>query len=160
MRDVMGSTHSDQHDLAEEFVTASRALVGIAIRSIAASPVEITVPQHRVLVLLAAVGPHSVGELAGELGVNPSNATRVCDRLQRLELVARSRSTSDGRSVRVTITGAGRRLVQHIAKQRRRQVAKVLEGMSAVEVRSALRAMRAFNEAAHEEADLVWADSS
>ena len=37
-------------ELAATFVTASRALVGIAIRSIEAAPVAVTVPQHRVLV--------------------------------------------------------------------------------------------------------------
>jgi DNA-binding MarR family transcriptional regulator len=106
-------------ELAETFVTASRALVGIAIRSIQAAPVPVTVPQHRVLVLLAANGPQAVGTLAQALGVNPSNATRVCDRLQRLHLVERSRSTSDGRAVHVTITPAGRQLVDAVSELRR-----------------------------------------
>ncbi len=160
------ATRSGSHDppdldgLAEAFVTASRALVAIATRSIASSPTEITIPQHRVLVLLATVGPHSVGQIATQLGVNPSNATRVCDRLQRLELIARARSTQDGRSVSVTITRAGRRIVQHIARQRHREVAKVLDAMSVADGRGALEAMLAFNEAAHEEGDFVWAATS
>ena len=73
----------DREELVEELLTASRALVGIAIRSIAAAPVEVTVAQHRLLVLLAAHGPQSVGEIAEHLGVNPSNASRHGDRLQR-----------------------------------------------------------------------------
>src|SRR3954447_594042 len=96
----------DLDELADTFVTASRALVGIAIRSIEAAPVAVTVVQHRVLVLLAADGPQAIGSLAQQLGVNPSNATRICDRLQRLELVHRTRPAHDGRAVHVTITAA------------------------------------------------------
>src|SRR4051794_25988379 len=84
--------------IAATFVTASRALVAIAIRSIEAAPVAVPVPQHRVLVLLAANGPQAIGTLAQQLGVNPSNATRVCDRLERLDLVRRAPPTSPRRA--------------------------------------------------------------
>src|SRR4051794_34483985 len=43
-------------DLAEAFLTASRVLVGLAVHSLAASPVDITLAQHRVLVMLASHG--------------------------------------------------------------------------------------------------------
>src|SRR3954471_8032566 len=90
--------------LVEGFVTASRALVGIAVRSIEAAAVPVTVPQHRVLVLLAAQGPMAVGDIAELAGVNQSNASRLCDRLQRLGLVSRQRASDDGRAVQVSLT--------------------------------------------------------
>jgi DNA-binding MarR family transcriptional regulator len=151
-------TADELDELAATFVTASRALVGIAIRSIEAAPVAVTVPQHRVLVLLAAEGPQAIGNLAQQLGVNPSNATRVCDRLQRLDLVRRSRSESDGRAVHVTITQAGRRLVDAVTDHRRREVSAVLKGLSLRQIEAAVTAMTEFNRAAHERAEAEWAD--
>ncbi|WP_344341640.1 hypothetical protein, partial [Streptomyces rhizosphaericus] len=61
-------------EVVDEFITAGRALVALAVRSINAAPVEVTLVQHRVLVLLASRGEQSVNALADELGVNASNA--------------------------------------------------------------------------------------
>jgi DNA-binding MarR family transcriptional regulator len=61
---------------------------------------DITLPQHRILVLLAARGPQRISDLATLLGVKGSTATRHCDRLQRRALVQRSRATDDRRAVR------------------------------------------------------------
>ncbi|HEX5087587.1 MAG TPA: MarR family transcriptional regulator [Nocardioides sp.] len=156
----MPTTNKDIEELAAAFVTASRALVGIAIRSVEAAPVPVTIPQHRVLVLLAANGPQAIGTLAQQLGVNPSNATRVCDRLQRLDLVRRSRSDSDGRAVHVTITAAGRRLVDAVTEHRRREVAAVLRELSPDQVEAVVEALTAFSRAAHERAEAEWPDAS
>jgi DNA-binding MarR family transcriptional regulator len=152
------STTDELEDLAAAFVTTSRALVGIAIRSVHAAPVAVTVPQHRVLVLLAANGPQGIGTLAQQLGVAPSNATRVVDRLQRLDLVQRSRSDSDGRAVHVTITTAGRRLVDAVNAHRRDEVAAVLRELSPQQVETVVAALTAFTRAAHERAETEWAD--
>jgi DNA-binding MarR family transcriptional regulator len=145
-------------ELTTAFVTASRALVAIAVRSIEVAPVPVTVPQHRVLVLLAANGPQAVGTLAQQLGVAPSNATRVVDRLQRLDLVQRSRSNSDGRAVHVTITQAGRQLVDAVTAHRRDEVAAVLRELSPDQAETAVAALSAFTRAAHERAETDWAD--
>ena len=114
--------------LVEEFLTASRALVGLAVQSVAESPVEVTLVQYRVLVLLAARGEQQVGDIAAALGVNPSNATRHCDRLQRLGLVARRRSTDDGRVVRVGLTDGGKQVVEAVTARRRAEVQRVVGG--------------------------------
>jgi DNA-binding MarR family transcriptional regulator len=139
-------------ELADAFVIATRALVGIAIRSVGATSVDVTVAQHRVLLLLLD-DPVSVGTIAQHLGVNPSNATRLCDRLQRLDLVERSRSTGDGRTVWITITPAGRRLVDAVYAYRRNEVTKVLRSLSSDQVQAAVEAMTAFNQAARELAE-------
>lgn len=84
-------------DVAEAFMAISRALVGIAVRSINVAAVEVTLTQHTLLVLLATGGDQTVGALAEQLEVNASNTSRLCDRLQKLGLVARVRSSIDGR---------------------------------------------------------------
>jgi DNA-binding MarR family transcriptional regulator len=141
---------SDEDELAEAFVTASRALVGIAVRSINAAPVELTIPQHRLLVLLASGGGQTVGTLAEQLEVNASNASRLCDRLQRLGLVARDRSSSDGRAVDVSLTSAGRAVVETVRARRLREIRKVIDQMSPRDVGAAIQALTAFGEAADE----------
>jgi DNA-binding MarR family transcriptional regulator len=146
----------DLDALTEAFVTSARALVAVAVRSINASPVDITVPQHRVLVLLASRGEQSVGALAEQLGVNASNASRVCDRLQRLGLVSRRRSTRDGRSVKVALTDDGLQVLRVVSGHRHEEVRRILTRLDPQEADVALRALRAFNAAADEVADQDW----
>lgn len=146
----------DHDELVEELLTASRALVGIAVRSIAAAPVDVTVAQHRLLVLLAAHGPQSVGEVAEHLGVNPSNASRHADRLQRLGLVQRTRSTEDGRVVRIELTGAGRRLLDAVTQHRREELDALAARLPHDDAAALAAALRQLNAAMHEPADDRW----
>ena len=143
-------------EAADAFITAGRALVGMAVRSIAAAPIEITLPQHRALVLLATRGSQTVSALAEPLGVNPSNASRLCDRLERLGLVVRRRSDSDGRSVVISLTDAGRSLLKTVNDHRRDEVAKVLAQMRDDDVEAAIHSLEAFARAAHELAKDDW----
>ena len=148
--------HEPDQTLVEEFLTASRALIGLAVHSLGSAPVDVTPPQHRVLVLLAGRGARSVTEIAQELGVNRSNATRICDRLERAGLVRRSTGTEDRRVVQVDLTPEGLALVDAVTRSRRDEIARVLRGMSAAERRSAVRALEAFNRAACELEDSAW----
>ena len=150
---------ADPQEMADAFVTASRALISLAVRSIDDAPVDITVAQHRVLVLLAARGDLTVGDIAEGLGVNPSNATRYCDRLQRLALIDRARSPQDGRVVLISLTATGRDLVMDVTERRRIEVARVLDRMTAAETASVLNALHAFNRAAGELDDRDWASA-
>jgi DNA-binding MarR family transcriptional regulator len=144
------AARNEVDELADAFVTAARALVAVAVRSISAAPVDITVPQHRVLVLLASRGEQSVGALAEQLGVNASNASRVCDRLQRLGLVARHRSPIDGRSVKVALTDDGVAVLRVVSEHRHGEVRRILTDVGPQDADVALQALRAFNAAAGE----------
>ncbi len=152
-------TAPEQEEMAAAFVTASRALIGLAVRSIVDAPVEVTVAQHRVLVLLAARGDLTIGELAVGVGVNPSSATRYCDRLQRLGLVERTPSAEDRRVVRVALTPSGAALVQAVTARRRAEVEKVLDRMTVPDTRAVLEALLAFNRAADELEERDWPTS-
>lgn len=144
-------------ELADAFVTASRALVGLAVHSVGAGAPEVTVAQFRLLVLVAAEGERTVGDVAEHLGVNQSNASRHCDRLESLGLLARRRSRSDGRVVRVGLTEAGHGLVDAVTRQRRADVRRVLAAMTPEEADGAVAALRAFSRAAGEVDDRRWA---
>lgn len=150
------SKKDERDELVDELLTTSRALVGIAVRSIAAAPIDVTVAQHRLLVLLAANGPQSVREVSEHLGVNPSNASRHGDRLQRLGLVERRRSDDDGRVVRIALTAGGRRLLDAVTERRRAELTDLAAHISdgrAAEVTSALREL---NGALNEVHDADW----
>jgi DNA-binding MarR family transcriptional regulator len=142
--------------VAEAFLAVGRTLMGIAIASVTSARVDVTMVQYRVLVLLADEGQRTVGEIGEELGVNASNASRHCDRLQKLGLVGRRRSTTDARVVRVALTGAGRRLVAEVSAHRRTEVLRVLQRMPVREQAAAVSALTAFNDASHEHGSNEW----
>lgn len=134
--------------LAEALLDAAQALVAIAVRSVAAGPAALTVVQHRVLVLLDTRGSLSVTALAEALGVDQSNASRHCTRLEALGLVRRARSPHDGRAVDLTLRAAGRLQVEAVRQARRREITQVLEGMPDDAVVSAVRFLEEFDRAA------------
>ena len=133
---------------AEALTAASGALLAIAVRSVAAGPVELTVAQHRVLVLVESREVLSVNEVAAQLGVDQSNASRHCSRLAGLGLVTRTRARHDGRAVDVRLTPAGRRQVEAVREARRTEIRRVLDRMSDRSVREAVRGFTTFDEAA------------
>ena len=143
-------------ELADAFLTASRVLVAVAVRSIEAAPVEVTLPQFRVLVLVASRGEQTVGQVALELGVNSSNATRVCDRLEQLGLVRRRRSSTDRRVVKVGLTDAGQDLVDAVTQIRRAEIVAVLSRMPDLDAARATRVLEGFATAAQEPEDRYW----
>ncbi|MHB8440400.1 MAG: MarR family winged helix-turn-helix transcriptional regulator, partial [Acidimicrobiales bacterium] len=91
-------------ELAESIVQASRSLVGIALRSLETGTLDITLAQYRTLVVLIDAGPSRLADLAATLGVSPSTATRMCDRLVRKGLVSRTRDELDRREVNLAVT--------------------------------------------------------
>lgn len=138
-------------------ITASRALVGLAARSLAASHEDVTLPQYRMLVVLGSRGPRPVSLLATALGVAAPTATRMCDRLVRKGLVTRRPGTRDRRRVLLSLTPAGRELLDDVTAERRRRIAELLRRLPASRHASLVEAFRLFADAAGEPADADWA---
>jgi DNA-binding MarR family transcriptional regulator len=137
-------------ELVDMVLAASRALVAVAARSLAAAGDDVTLPQYRALVVLAARGPQGTAELAAALTVNPSTATRMCDRLVRKGLVRRHRQAGDRRAVRIALTATGRDLVDGVTRRRRAELARLLEVLPADQHEPVIAAFRAFAAAAGE----------
>ena len=137
-------------ELVDTVLAASRALVAVAARSLAAAGDEVTLPQYRALVVLAARGPLGTAELAAALAVNPSTVTRLCDRLVRRGLVRRHRQAGDRRTVRIALTGAGRDLVAEVTRRRRAELARLLGALPPDQHEPVIAAFRAFAAAAGE----------
>jgi DNA-binding MarR family transcriptional regulator len=137
-------------ELVDTVLAASWALVAVAARSLAAAGDEVTLPQYRALVVLAARGPLGTAELAAALAVNPSTVTRLCDRLVRRGLVRRHRQAGDRRTVRIALTGAGRDLVAEVTRRRRAELARLLGALPPDQHEPVIAAFRAFAAAAGE----------
>src|SRR3954470_22338495 len=88
-----------QADEVEAAMAATRVLVALSARSIAGLDGRITLPQFRVLVMVASTGPVNLGAVARALGVHPSNATRACDRLVTAGLLDRRDDPDDRRNL-------------------------------------------------------------
>jgi DNA-binding MarR family transcriptional regulator len=71
---------------------------------------KITGPQLACLLVVRDQGPLTVTRLAQAIYLSPSTVVGILDRLEEKGLVARSRSASDRRQVRIGVTTAGEEL--------------------------------------------------
>lgn len=124
---IAGTGEAGDEELTDAILRASRALVGIAVQSLSASDEEVTLPQYRTLVTLTYGGSRRLADLASSLGVSPSTATRMCDRLVRKDLISRTRDEIDRREVNLEVTVAGRQIVEGVIERRRSDVKELLK---------------------------------
>jgi DNA-binding MarR family transcriptional regulator len=158
MANRIGSTLAADRTLdraADTALLASRALVGVAARSLAGVEDQVTLVQYRALVLLDA-GPQTVGTLAKRLGIHPSTATRLCDRLVTKGLIQRETSTDNRREVSVLLSRNGHQLVDAVMSERRRSLRRILRRLDPDTRSSVIDAFAAFAEAAGEVPDGAW----
>jgi DNA-binding MarR family transcriptional regulator len=143
--------------LVDAFVAASRALVAVAARSLADLGEDITLPQYRALVVLATQGPQRASDLADNLKVTPSTASRMIERLARKRLVRRSRLHDDRRAVHLHLTDAGRNVVAEVTARRRAEIEAILEQLPSRGRKALIAALRSFADAAGEAPEPDWA---
>ena len=160
MQSLQSGVRGGEPDLdiiIETVLTTSRVFVAIAARSLASTESDVTLPQFRLLIVLAAHGPQGLGPLAEFLAVNASTAMRMCDRLIRKGLVRRRKSSTDRREVRLALTERGRVLVDHTTAQRRIELSRLLKTMPVEEQRHLVQALAYINAVAGEVPDQDWA---
>ena len=91
----------DPAGLSEEHIDAvrlaSRVLVAVTAQSLTSVEDRVTLPQFRILVILASRGPQNLRSVAQGLGVIPSAATRLCDKLVSAGLIHRTVDPADRR---------------------------------------------------------------
>lgn len=141
--------------LTEAVLLASRVFVAVAAESLAELH-DVTLPQYRVLAVLAAKGPQKLASLATALDVNPSTATRLCDRLVRKHLVRRETATSDRREVRLATTPAGETLVRTVMARRRARIADIVQRLAPDERAGLVEALQAVARAAGAVPEQSW----
>ena len=145
------STSPDLDAITDAVLVSSRALIAVASRSIAAVDDDVTLPQFRALVVLDGHDDVTVGLLAGELRIQPSTATRLCDRLVRKGLALRAANPENRREVTLTLTAVGRELVREVTARRRREIASIMTKVPVAQRASIVEAFNAFRTAAGED---------
>ena len=141
---------TDLDAVTDAVLLSSRVLVAVASRSIAAVDDAVTLPQFRALVVLDAQD-RNVGELAHELRIQPSTATRLCDRLVRKGLVRRKIDDANRREVTVALSSSGRSLVREVTARRRREIELIMAKVPVARRFMIVEALTAFCEAAGED---------
>ncbi|MFF1571140.1 MarR family winged helix-turn-helix transcriptional regulator [Leifsonia sp. NPDC058292] len=142
-----------EDEQVEAALGAADVLMRVAARSVMEVEDIVTSPQLRILVLIARRGPRTAGDVAAELEVHASNATRLSDKLVQAGLVERREDPEDRRYVWLTLTSAGRQLVERVIGHRRQAIAEVLAAMPPSERAAASRAFSAFSRAASADPD-------
>jgi DNA-binding MarR family transcriptional regulator len=105
---------------------ATRELIGL----------EVTPAQMNALVVLYEPKNLPMGELAELLGLTESAATRLVDRLLRMNLVRRDRDEIDRRVVRVRLSSYGRQLADLVFQRRQEQFTRFAQRLTAEERRN------------------------
>jgi DNA-binding MarR family transcriptional regulator len=147
---AMGQKDSTEQDRdVEVFISASRALVALAVASLAELDDHISLAQFRALVVLTDMGTMKSAELADRLGTSASSVTRMCDRLVADRLLRRVENPSNRREVLLSATANGTRLVERVLARRRLGVRRILDRLDDVERVATVRAFEVF--AAHAE---------
>jgi DNA-binding MarR family transcriptional regulator len=147
---------SSVDDLTDVVLTASRVLVSIAATSLAGVGETVTLPQYRALVVLQSRGPQGLQDLASELQVVPSTATRMCDRLEGKGLIDRQPAAGSRRAVRLTVTAEGRAIVSSVSRRRRAGIRQIVERMRPEEQEVLVSALEGFALAADEVPENDW----
>jgi DNA-binding MarR family transcriptional regulator len=114
---------------AEVLQAATRMLTGVALQSLDALDAldaAVTLPQFRLLSVLADLGTTPTGQAARTLGLDPSTVTRLADRMVAAGHVARGADARHRSVVTLTLTNSGRDLVAAASAWRRQELARIM----------------------------------
>ena len=105
-----------------------RALVGRLSRRLRQTSVvgEMTLSQASVLSLLEREGPATSGVLAAKERISPQSMGTILNSLEAPGLILRTPDPTDGRCLVISLTEAGRQVVQGARRQREAQLARAL----------------------------------
>jgi len=108
------------------------------------SPQSLTVSQLHLLKLVADDGHHKVRDVAAFLGVTSPAATKCIDKLERLGLLTRVRSTRDRRTTTLAVSDKGRRLVRTYEELKRQRLEPILEEFDRQEIERLVELLELF----------------
>lgn len=131
-------------------LTASRVLVAVSARSLAEVEDRVTLPQFRMLVVLSSRGATKLVALAELLGVAPSTAMRMVDRLIAAGLADRQTNPDNRRETLLRLTDEGRRTVEDVTARRRQEISAIVERLAPRQRTALIDALTDFNQAGGE----------
>ena len=114
----------------------------LAIFQAHAGDPQLTAVQFSTLCSLKDSGPQSQAELVKSTGVDQTTIRGIVDRLKARGLVTLSRDKGDARKVIVSVTGAGRELLDVMVPRARSITELTLEGLNPAERLALLHTLR------------------
>jgi DNA-binding MarR family transcriptional regulator len=113
---------------AHEVAAALRVSIGLLRRRLrqVQPDGELTLPETSALARLDRGGPATPGELAKQEQISPQSMGATIGALETRGLVERRPDPSDGRRAVISLTGAGRRVLQDKRTARTQQLAEAL----------------------------------
>jgi DNA-binding MarR family transcriptional regulator len=108
---------------------ATRVLSGVALRSLNVLDGAITLPQFRMLAVLAELGRARSSRVARALALDASTVTRLADRLVSAGHVARGSDPRHRSVVTLELTPSGERLVRAVSQWRRGELGRIVAGL-------------------------------
>lgn len=100
---------------------------------------NLTGPQLTVIKMLEGIGDLSLSELSEKIRAQNSTVTGIIDRMEREELVVRTRSTEDRRVVHIKLTEKGKKLAKEIDVEPMEIFRSALESLTATETRDLMK---------------------
>jgi DNA-binding MarR family transcriptional regulator len=92
----------------------------------AAKDVGLTPMQHQLLLAVRGRGgAPTIGEVAGDLMLRHHSTGELINRAEAAGLVARTQDAGDRRQTRVTVTGAGNRLLRQLSEQHLNEIRRL-----------------------------------
>lgn len=132
-------------DEIEAFQTATRDLIGVALRSLEVMHGEVSLPQLRLLLVLHDLGPSQSSHVAHALGLGASSVTRLADRLVASGHIVRGGDPHHRSVVTLALSPAGRRLVTEVLDWRRTELARILAQIGPEQRAATAAGMRALH---------------
>ncbi|WP_344668029.1 MarR family winged helix-turn-helix transcriptional regulator [Catenulispora yoronensis] len=141
---------ADVDRVTEAVLTASRLLVAVSARSLNEVRDSLTLPQFRTLAVLSSRGPLRLTRLAEHLGVNPSTAMRMAERLTATGMLTRSANPENRRESMLGLTEAGHAVVDQVTARRRHEISGIVGRMAPGHRARLVEALEAFSAAGGE----------
>jgi DNA-binding MarR family transcriptional regulator len=139
----------------EVLQAATRVLAGVALRSLDVLDGAVTLPQFRMLAVLADLGRARSVQVARALGLEASTVTRLADRLVAAGHVTRGSEPGHRGVVTLELTATGQHLVSLVAAWREQELARILQQIPSAKRVQLTNALRQLVEAAGEGYGLI-----
>jgi len=114
----------------EALQAATRMLAGVALRSLDVLDGVTTLPQFRMLAILAELGRARCSRVARTLALDASTVTRLADRLVTAGHVARGSDPRHRSVVTLELTPSGERLVSAVSQWRQQELSRIVAGLA------------------------------
>jgi DNA-binding MarR family transcriptional regulator len=124
-----GVAGRDFAEQVEALQAATRVLAGVALRSLDVLDGVTTLPQFRMLAVLAVLGRARSARVARALGLDASTVTRLADRLVAAGHVERGSNPRHRSVVTLELTSSGQSLASAVSGWRQRELSRIVAAL-------------------------------